>query len=79
MSSTTYYVAQPFELTKGGHLVAGMPQQLQTETAAIRRAESLAQKGGAVAFSRTGDISTGDFDDAKILRTFGQVPEEFFG
>ncbi|MBR1206589.1 MULTISPECIES: hypothetical protein [unclassified Bradyrhizobium] len=76
MSTATYYVAQPFELTKGGHLVAGMPQQVQSEMAAIRRAESLARKGGAVAFSRTGDLSTGDFEDAKILRTFGQVPDD---
>lgn len=76
MSSTTYYVAQPFELTKGGHLVAGQPMQAQTESAAIRRAESLAKKGGAIAFSRTGDIATGDFDDAVILRKFGQVPDD---
>lgn len=77
MSSTTYYVAQPFELTKGGHLVAGQPQQAQTAGAAIRRAEILAGKGGAVAFSRTGDLSSGDFDDAVILKKFGEVPEDF--
>uniref|UniRef100_A0A974ADS4 Uncharacterized protein n=1 Tax=Bradyrhizobium quebecense TaxID=2748629 RepID=A0A974ADS4_9BRAD len=79
MSTTTYYVAQPFELTKGGHLVAGLPQQAQSELAAIRRAESLARRGGAIAFSRTGDLSTGDFEDAKIIRIFGQVPDDLFG
>ncbi|WP_342711534.1 hypothetical protein AAFG13_06740 [Bradyrhizobium sp. B124] len=77
MSTATYYVAQPFELTKAGHLVAGTPQQAQTASAAIRRAENLARKGGAVAFSRTGDLSTGDFEDAVVLKTFGQIPDDF--
>lgn len=77
MSTATYYVAQPFELTKGGNLVAGQPQQAQTASAAIRRAEYLATKGGAIAFSRTGDPASGDFDDAVILKKFGEVPEDF--
>lgn len=77
MSTTTYYVAQSFELTKGGHLVAGHAQQAQTASAAVRRAEILAGKGGAIAFSRTGDPATGDFEDAVILKRFGQVPEDF--
>ena len=76
MSTVTYFVAQPFELTKGGHLVAGQPQQVQTATAAIRRAENLAARGGAIAFSRTGDLSSGDFEDAVVLKRFGQVPDE---
>jgi hypothetical protein len=32
---------------------------------------------GAVAFSRSGDPNIGEFDDAVILKTFGQVPEDF--
>ncbi len=36
----------------------------------------MARKGGAIAFSRTGDLSSGDFDDAVILKSFGQVPED---
>jgi hypothetical protein len=31
---------------------------------------------GAVAFSRTGDPATGDFGDAKVIRKFGEVPED---
>jgi len=31
---------------------------------------------GAVAFSRTGDLATGDFSDAKIIREFGDVPDD---
>jgi hypothetical protein len=29
------------------------------------------------AFSRSGDPNIGEFDDAVILKTFGQVPEDF--
>ncbi len=39
MTSVTYYVAQPFELTTAGRLVAGAPQQVQTASEAVRRAE----------------------------------------
>ena len=31
---------------------------------------------GALAFSRTGDPSSGDFGDAKVIRKFGEVPED---
>ena len=32
---------------------------------------------GAVAFSRSGDLNLGEFEDAVILKAFGQVPEDF--
>jgi hypothetical protein len=28
---------------------------------------------GAIAFSRTGDPATGDFDDAVVIKAFGEV------
>jgi hypothetical protein len=43
------------------------------------RAEALSRKEGhvdAVAFSRTGDPTTGDFSDAKVIRKFGDVPDD---
>ena len=43
------------------------------------RAEALARKPGhvgALAFSRTGDPSSGDFGDAKVFRKFGEVPDD---
>jgi hypothetical protein len=43
---------------------------------AIRMAASLTGKDGhcgAIAFSRTGDPALGDFEDAVILKTFGEV------
>jgi len=30
---------------------------------------------GAVAFKRTGDPNLGNFGDATVLRTFGEVPD----
>jgi hypothetical protein len=43
---------------------------------AIRLANSLAKREGhcgAIAFSRTGDPAVGDFEDAVILKTMGDV------
>ena len=34
---------------------------------------------GAVAFSRSGDPMTGEFSDAKLLRKFGNVPNDLSG
>jgi hypothetical protein len=30
----------------------------------------------AVAFSRTGDPATGDFNDAEVISKFGDVPDD---
>ena len=71
----TYFVAMPFDRNEEGELVAGEAQDRQSagaaESAARRMAETAA---GAVAFSRTGDPATGEFEDAVVLREFGQVP-----
>jgi hypothetical protein len=50
-----------------------------TNNNAANRAETLSRKGGrvgAVAFSRTGDPATGDFSDAKVIKKFGDVPDD---
>lgn len=73
--TVTYYVSLPFVRNEDGDLVAGEAQDRQTaraaEIAARRMAETMA---GAVAFSRTGDPATGDFDDAIVICSFGDVP-----
>lgn len=71
----TYYVALPFMRNEEGELVPGEAQDRQSASSA----ESLARKlaltaAGAVAFSRTGEPATGEFSDAVVLRTFGEVP-----
>jgi hypothetical protein len=77
MAAVTYFVALPFDQNGEGELVAGEAQECQTENAAIRRAESMARVSvGAVAFSRSGDPGTGEFDAARVLKQFGEIPAE---
>ncbi|MGA2999241.1 hypothetical protein [Bradyrhizobium sp.] len=60
-------------------IAAGEAIEYFNPTAVVMRAEALSRKPGhvgAVAFSRTGDPSTGDFGDAKVIRKFGEVPED---
>lgn len=71
----TYYVALPFVRNEEGDLVAGEAQDRQTAHAAESLARRLAMDAaGAVAFSRTGDPATGDFEDAVVICSFGDVP-----
>jgi hypothetical protein len=56
--------------------VACDPKEARSSDQAIRMAGSLAKMEGhcgAIAFSRTGDPSLGDFEDAVILKTIGNV------
>jgi len=79
MSDVTYYVAMPFLTDDDGSPVAGAAEECQTSAAALRRAEILARNTahiGAIAFSRSGNPMTGEFGDAKLLRKFGNVPED---
>lgn len=73
----TYYVVVPFARDEDGDLVPLEPIEAQTSEGAKRRAEAVArEKGGAVAFSRTGEPTTGDFDDAVIVGKYGEVPTD---
>lgn len=77
MTDVTYYVALPF-LSDDGIPAAGSAEECQTPTSAVRRAEAMSrmpQHIGAVAFSRTGDPMIGEFSDAQLLRSFGDVPD----
>jgi hypothetical protein len=74
-----YYVALPFVRVDGG-LAPGEAVECPHAAAAIRRAEALAARdanSGAVAFSRQGNAELGEFEDAVILKTFGDVPDDF--
>src|ERR1700731_1596323 len=58
---------------------AGEPTECFNPVAVVIRAEALSRKPGhvgAVAFSRTGDPATGDFGDAKVIKKFGDVPDD---
>jgi hypothetical protein len=78
MAEVTYYVALPFLASDDG-IVAGEPTECFNPVAVVVRAEALSRKEGhvgAVAFSRTGDPATGDFSDARVIRKFGDVPDD---
>jgi hypothetical protein len=78
MSEVTYYVALPFVPSDEG-IAAGEATECLSANAAVMRAEALSRKPGhvgALAFSRTGDPSSGDFGDAKVILKFGEVPKD---
>jgi hypothetical protein len=71
-------VALPFIAGEDG-VAAGEPIECLSPAAVVMRAEALSRKPGhigAVAFNRTGDPATGDLGDAKIIKKFGEVPDD---
>jgi hypothetical protein len=78
MANVTYYVVLPFGAGDDGDIIAGEAQEVPSSHTALMRAEKAAlTSGGAIAFSRTGDPATGEFENAVVLRVFGNVPAEF--
>jgi hypothetical protein len=77
MATMTYYVALAFKRSEeNGEIVAVDPKEARSADQAIRMAGSLAKEDrhcGAIAFSRTGDPTLGDFEDAVILKTIGEA------
>ena len=79
MADVTYYVALPFQRDDSGLPMPGAAEECQSSAAALRRAELLSRVAGcigAIAFSRTGDPMIGEFGDARVLRKFGNVPDD---
>ncbi|WP_407122374.1 hypothetical protein [Bradyrhizobium sp. STM 3561] len=78
MADVTYYGALPFVFSDKG-TAAGEATECLSANVAVMRAEALSRKrghAGAIAFSRTGDPSSGDFGDANVIRKFGEVPDD---
>ena len=72
----TYYVVQSFAEDREG-VRMDEPIQAQSETGARQLAERLSMRKTAVlAFERSGNPSTGEFDDAKVLVSYGEIPAE---
>jgi hypothetical protein len=72
----TYYVVLAFIRSEDGSIIACEPKEARSSDQAIRMASSLAATEGhcgAIAFSRSGDPALGDFEDAVILKTVGEV------
>lgn len=75
MASVTYFVVLPFVRDVDGALVAEEGKEAVNAQSAMMRARAmLANKAAAIAFSRSGDPSMGDFEDAIILGRYGEVP-----
>ena len=74
-----YYAALPFARIDGG-LAPGEGVECPHSAAAIRQAQVMScneANAGAVAFSRRGSPEPGEFEDAVVLKTFGDVPDDF--
>jgi hypothetical protein len=82
MADVTYYVALPFFADDAGVPIARAAEECNSAAAALRRAEMMSRSAGsigAVAFSRTGDPMIGEFNNARLLQKFGNVPEDLSG
>ena len=72
--NVTCYVVIPFDRDEEGDLIAGDAQEATGAGSAERGARTLAREhAGAVACSRVGDPSTGEFQGAAIPARFGDV------
>jgi hypothetical protein len=70
----TYHVVVAFDRDAEGDLTPGEAREVLSPVIAERRARALAVRhAGALAFSRTGDPATGEFQDAVVLAQFGEV------
>ena len=71
VSIVTYYAALPFKLMDDGSVGRGDAIECPSAETAIVSGEILSRIGGnigVVAFSRTGDPDTGQFEDVVLLR-----------
>ena len=74
-SLKTYYVVQSFTKERAG-LRMDAPIQAFSEGAARRTAERLSQRKAAVlAFERTGNPPTGEFEEPRVLVRYGHLEE----
>jgi hypothetical protein len=77
MARITYFVVQPFEKNDEGEIFSVEPREARDGGHARRLGLQLAAThGGAVSFSRTGDPSLGDWEDAEVIASFGIVPDD---
>jgi len=74
------YAALPIVRLENGGLVPGEAVECPHSSAVIRRAEAMSRNegnAGAVALAHIESPDLGDFEDSVILKTFGDVPEDF--
>ncbi|MDR6953767.1 hypothetical protein J2X65_003130 [Ancylobacter sp. 3268] len=77
MAAVTYFVVLPFVRGEDGELIALEPIEAQSATSAASKALVLSRRNaGAVAFSRTGDPSQGEFEPAVVIARYGDTPDD---
>jgi hypothetical protein len=75
-----YYTALPFVRLENGGLAPGEAVECPHSSAVIRRADAMSRNeanAGAVALAHIESPSLGEFEKAIILKTFGDVPDDF--
>jgi len=77
----TYFVVQAYKAVNGrGKISADEPIPARDHDHAMRMVERFRQtRAGVVAFRRTGDPTTGDWEDAVIIARHGTLPAEVDG
>lgn len=71
------FVVQSFTAGRKGSIIADSPVQAYGEGHARRMAQRLAdEKAFVVAFQRSGNAATGEYDDARLIAAYGDVPDE---
>ena len=77
MGLKTTFVVQTFVL-KRKRLSPGDREVAPTESGALKKAEAMATRlPGTAALKIVADDETGELESATILKTFGDVPEDF--
>ncbi len=72
MARLTYFVVQPFCRFPDGTIIQRDAFEVPTAAAACRHVERIVSEGdAALAFSRSGDFESGEFEDAIILASGG--------
>jgi hypothetical protein len=75
-----HYTALPIVRLENGGLVPGEAVECPHSSAVIRRADEMFRSeanAGAVALARIDSPDLGDFEGAVILKTIGDVPDDF--
>lgn len=73
------YLALPFVRLENGGLVPGEAVECPHSSAVLRRADAMYRNeanAGAVALARIDSPDLGEFEDAVVLKTFGDVPDD---
>ncbi len=74
---SSMFVVQSYFTGRRGVLIADTPLQAQNTNHARRIAERLAlQKTLVIAFSRSGNPKTGEYDEARLIAAYGEVPDD---